>query len=132
MAGHQRIMTAASGIILILISAVLTFANLFVWMGTCGGDGGYPYSARASTAGKVCSATGNGSSLIWISIWLSVLLVIAFVVCLIRARLRPLLIMAVLVMVLQVGSITTAILPGGDCSDDQRSSLPTRECVTYN
>ena len=32
------------------------FATLLVWLDTCDGDGGYPYSAPASVAGRFCDS----------------------------------------------------------------------------
>lgn len=38
----------------ILVAAASFVAVVWTGLGTCGGDGGYPYSARDSTAGRAC------------------------------------------------------------------------------
>jgi hypothetical protein len=44
-------------IVTVAMVPISAFATLFMWLDTCDGDGGYPYSARASVAGRFCDSS---------------------------------------------------------------------------
>jgi hypothetical protein len=55
--GRNRIVIAVLGLVVVLGVAVASaFTSLLMFLDTCDGDGGYPYSAPASVAGRFCDS----------------------------------------------------------------------------
>ena len=57
MIGRNRLLIGALGTLVTLaMIPVAAMATLLVWLDTCDGDGGYPYSAPGSTAAQFCDS----------------------------------------------------------------------------
>jgi hypothetical protein len=56
----NRIVIAGVGVVVVLgIGFVSAFLTAWTWWGTCGGDGGYGYSAPNSVAGRFCDSQAS-------------------------------------------------------------------------
>lgn len=119
---------------LVIIAIVLLFSTL-VWPVGCGGDGGSPYAALASPRGEFCELTTNGTAApLFTLLFLSPLLVtpLAGIVAVVRGRYRPLLI-GLCIAILAAGAVLAPmIILESHCTAEQRASLPSRQCETYN
>jgi hypothetical protein len=58
----NRIVLALLGILVVLVvAAASAFVTLVTFLDTCDGDGGYPYSAPASLAGRFCDSPASAA-----------------------------------------------------------------------
>ena len=59
-ASRRGALIGVVGVVLTLISVpVAGFVSLLGWFAVCDGDGGFPYSARASVAGRFCDSRAS-------------------------------------------------------------------------
>ncbi len=120
-----------SGAALLGCAVLAAISALMSWFGTCGGDGGYPFSARASTAGQLCySAAGDVYTIGQLGLPILVVLVLgAYAV--VRAEWSFLAIgVGLAVTVVVVMLVVMASLPQ-HCSEEQRRTLDPYDCETY-
>jgi hypothetical protein len=127
----NRIVIAGVGVVVVLgigfVSVVLTFGS---WWGTCGGDGGYGFSAPNSVAGRFCDSQFVAPyflAQLTLPVLIAVVLSIAAGVQRRLGRLwlgLSLAIAVLLTMSVIVGSLPTS------CSAEQSTSDP-EGCDTY-
>jgi cytochrome bd-type quinol oxidase subunit 2 len=115
----------------LLLAPIAAFVTIWSWM-TCDGDGGSPYSAEASPAGRFCDSSYSTPFFI-IELWLPlVCALVGTVLAVHRRRLSDLGVgLAIAVGVLLVMAVFVESLPD-ECSDEQRRELTdARACETY-
>ncbi len=119
-----------AAIVLILVFPVLWLISFYVVeVGTCSGDGGSPYSADASPAGKWCDG-GNWFRLAW-NAWIFVAPVAFISACIAMAKVRTrrwVLIVAGTFVVAFVGLISPGWLRD-TCTSEQRAA--GEDCEIY-
>lgn len=131
----QRILIAVTTILLAAGFGVVCVYFTLIWPVSCGGDGGSPYHALASPAGKYCDRTERSPlepilyALLTLPVWGTLL---AGVIGVVRGRFRPLL-WSIVASVLALAAVGGPfVVLDGDCTAEQRDRLPSRQCETYN
>ena len=123
---------------LALTGAVVLFAAGWFVLGelsivACGGDGGAPFAARASTLGALCHARDHGWALapyLGGMVVAPLGLVAAGLVAVVRRDWRVLIGACGAASVLVLAVRLPFLLPSGDCSAAQRATLPAERCET--
>lgn len=130
----NRWMVAILGILMLVLLSALMIGTTFLWWGRCGGDGGYPFSARASEMGKVCETVylPQGTIIITIGFILLAIAVGVFGFAMVRRRIRAIAVVAVIGIMIHAALLIPVFTLDGDCTNEQRQSLSARECQTYN
>jgi hypothetical protein len=116
---------------LVVCAALAGLAALTSALGTCDGDGGYPFAARASIAGRMCTST-FGDIYWWTQLLLPIVLMAALgVYAVVQARWRSVWIGLGASLAATLVMYTVFAQMPRYCSDEQRRRLDTYECETY-
>lgn len=132
---RTRILIGVAGVLALVIVAVVLLFSTLIWPIGCGGDGGSPYAALASPRGEYCELTRDGEAApLFMLLFLTPLLVTPFagVIAVIKGRFLPLVI-GIAIAILALGAVLTPMMVlENHCTAEQRASLPSRQCETYN
>jgi hypothetical protein len=121
----NRIVIALLAIIVVApIAAASAFVSVLTFLDTCDGDGGYPYSAPASVAGRFCDSPASTPYFI-AEFALPVLIAVGFAISAgIRRKLSRLAIgLGTSLAVLLTMGVVVGSLPDG-CSQEQQRADP--------
>ena len=129
---HRRrrsVLAAAWAAFLLLWLVVVVLALGVTGLGPCGGDGGSPYAAPASPAGRYCTAwdryfdSGEPGELTTALVWLWPIAALAAVGAAgaWKRRTRLLLVVAVLALLVPVVHVVLAFSLNNRCSPDDRT-----------
>lgn len=123
------------GVVAALVTIGVGFASFVATLGTaigtCDGDGGDPYSARASTAGRFCESSASDAYFLALLVVPTLLMAVLGVVACVRGSWKVLGVgVATSVILLVVLTAVPAAMPDR-CSDEQQRSLPVEDCQTY-
>lgn len=119
-----------TALVAVLSLAATGFATLVQALATCSGDGGEPYSADPSLAGRFCSGPVAAPYFV-LQVAVPVLLVVVLgVLATVRLSWRPFWVgVAAATTIFLVMALTVAVLPN-ECSEEQLRDHP-RRCTTY-
>jgi len=129
-ARHPLLIGLVGAVATLLLAPVAVLVTIWSWF-TCDGDGGSPFSARASTAGRFCESSYSTPFFIVELALPLVCVVVATVLAVHRRRLAELGVgLAIAVGALLVMAIFVGLLPD-DCSEEQQRELDRWACETY-
>lgn len=121
-ARHPLLVGLVGVVTTLLLAPVAAFVTIWSWL-TCDGDGGYPFSAPASTAGRFCDSSYSTPFFV-VELGLPLFcMVVATVLATHRRRLADLGVgLAIAVGVLLVMATFVELLPD-TCSEEQQREL---------
>jgi hypothetical protein len=130
-ASTRVVIGVASTVSVMVCFALAVMGALLSWLDACDGDGGLPFAARASTAGRMCTSA-SGDIYFYSQVGLPVVIMVVFgTYAVVRARWSMVLIgVGTSVAVLVAMYAVVASLPHS-CSEEQRRTLDPYECETY-
>jgi hypothetical protein len=134
-APSRRRVVIATVIAVVALTGVVLL-SMIIWLAGCGGDGGSPYAAPASPRGEYCELTTEspvGRVLAMLLFTFPVYGMAALgIVSVVTRSFKPLLIGIAVSALLLAGVLSPMLVLDRHCSADQRASLPSHQCETYN